>query len=173
MKKRSVSKAAAVLLAVLLLCSVGTTAFAADALGAGSAVAAGAAGDAPAEEGAALPTPDSEPEASGSTDESEASPSAEPSVMPSAAPETETGEDDAAPTPSAAPENGGLTASPDTLAAPIADEGFTWDAETKTLTITAADISAIQTELAAHKTDAQKLVIDTTGDIPELSLIHI
>ena len=167
MKKRSVSKAAAVLLAVLLLCSVGTTAFAADALGAGSAVAAGAAGDAPAEEGAALPTPDSEPEASGSTDESEASPSAEPSVMPSAAPETETGEDDAAPTPSAAPENGGLTASPDTLAAPIADEGFTWDAETKTLTITAADISAIQTELAAHKTDAQKLVIDTTGDIPE------
>lgn len=167
MKKRSVSKAAAVLLAVLLLCSVGTTAFAADALGAGSAVAAGAAGDAPAEEGAALPTPDSEPEASGSTDESEVSPSAEPSVMPSAAPETETGEDDAAPTPSAVPENGGLTASPDTLAAPIADEGFTWDAETKTLTITAADISAIQTELAAYKTDAQKLVIDTTGDIPE------
>lgn len=169
MKKRSVSKAAAVLLTVLLLCSVGTTAFAADALGAGSAVAAGAAGDAPAEEGAALPTPDSEPEASGSTDESEASPSAEPSVMPSAEPETETGEDDAAPTPSAAPENGGLTASPDTLAAPIADEGFTWDAETKTLTITAGTGDYTTSTVSSrpyddYKSQATKIVVDGNAD---------
>lgn len=169
MKKRSVSKAAAVLLAVLLLCSVGTTAFAADALGAGSAVAAGAVGDAPAAEGEALPTPDSEPEASGSTDESEASPSAEPSVMPSADPETETGEDDAAPTPSAAPENGGLTASPDTLAAPIADEGFTWDAETKTLTITASTGDYTVSNVSSRPYDdyeskAAKIIVDGNAD---------
>ena len=160
MKKRSVSKAAAVLLAVLLLCSVGTTAFAADALGAGSAVAAGAVGDAPAAEGEALPTPDSEPEAS---------PSAEPSVVPSAAPETETGEDDAAPTPSAAPKNGGLTASPDTLAAPIADEGFTWDAETQTLTITASTGDYTTSTVSsrpydAYKSQATKIVVDGNAD---------
>lgn len=45
-------------------------------------------------------------------------------------------------------------------------DGFVWDESTKTLTVTAEDILTIQQNLASYKAKAEKLVINTVGDIP-------